>query len=331
MTTHVPALQTGLRSSTGDGALRLLRPRNRPAHAHDSHAHEGLTMTPRSKPSEPLVFVRLAALRDRLTDDETQLLTTLAVVHLATTSQLQRLTLDRPPVRTAEILTAQRLQRLRRLGLTTAFLRRPSDRRPGRPGYLHALTADGLVLAGGRYAIGGERPRKRWRPSDQFTAHRLAITELYARLVERSRADGPRVRAFQAEPESWRSYTGLDGERLVLRPDALVRLEQAGTEISWFVEIDRSTEPARTLAAKCQNYRTYELSGVEQRLHQVFPAVMFLVPDGARSRMVERVIARLPDSVQSLFAVTTEAEAIDRLADPDQPGGAAPREQEAAA
>lgn len=285
-------------------------------------------MTPRS---EPLVPVRLAALRDRLTADDEVILTMLATVHLATTGQLQRLTLDRQPVRTAEVLTAQRLQRLRRLGLTAAFLRRPSDRRPGRPGYLHALTADGRVLAGGRYAIGGERPRKTWRPGDQFVAHRLGITELYVRLVERSRIGGPTVRQFQAEPDSWRTYTGPDGERLVIRPDALVRLEQAGLEVSWFCEIDRASEPARTLAGKCQAYRAYELSGVEQRRHQVFPAVAFIVPGGPRLRLVERVIARQPDSARSLFVVATEADAVDRLADPDQanptPG---PREDAAA-
>jgi hypothetical protein len=272
-------------------------------------------MTPRS---EPLVPVRLAALRDRLTADDEVILKTLATVHLATTSQLQRLTLDRQPVRAAEILTAQRLQRLRRAGLTTAFLRRPSDRRPGRPGYLHALTVDGRVLVGGRYSIGGERPRKSWRPGDQFIAHRLGITELLVRLVARGRAGGPTVREFQAEPDSWRTYTGSDGERVVIRPDALVRLVQADTEISWFIEIDKGTEPARTLAAKAQAYRNYELSGVEQRRHGVFPGVMFVVLDGSRRRVVERVIARQPDSARSLFAVATEAAAVDRLADYDQ-------------
>jgi hypothetical protein len=285
-------------------------------------------MTPRS---EPLVPVRLAALRERLTADDEVILKTLATVHLATTSQLQRLTLDRQPVRTAEILTAQRLQRLRRLGLATAFLRRPSDRRPGRPGYLHALTADGRVLTGGRYAIGGARPRKSWRPGDQFIAHRLGITELNTRLIEYSRAGGPAVTEFQAEPESWRSYTGPAGERLTIRPDALVRLEQDELETSWFCEIDRGTEPARTLAAKCQAYRSYELSGAEQRRHGVFPGIAFIVPDGPRRRLVERVIARQPDSARSLFVVTTETEAIERLADPDQPTSQRPSSGEAAA
>jgi hypothetical protein len=327
MTTHAPALQTPLRSSTRDRALSLLRRRNRPGCANDSRAHEGLIMTPRS---EPLVSVRVAALRDRLTADDEVILKTLTTVHLATTGQLQRLTLDRQPVRTAEVLTAQRLQRLRRLGLTTAFLRRPSDRRPGRPGYLHALTADGRVLVGGRYAIGGERPRKTWRPGDQFVAHRLGISELYIRLVERSRLGGPTVREFQAEPDSWRSYTGPDGERLIIRPDALVRLEQAGLEISWNIELDRGTEPARTLVGKCQAYRAYELSGVEQRRHQVFPAVMFVVPGGTRLRLVERVIARQPDSARSLFIVASEEDAVDRLADPDQPAGPQSGQEEAA-
>jgi hypothetical protein len=284
-------------------------------------------MTPRS---EPLVPVRLAALRERLTADDEVVLRALATVHLATTGQLQRLTCDRQPARTAEIVTAQRLRRLRQLGLTTAFLRRPSDRRPGRPGYLHALSIDGRVLADGRYAIGGERPRRTWRPGEQFVAHRLAITELYTRLTEQGRAGGPRVREFQAEPDSWRSHTGPDGERLVIRPDALVRLEQAGLETSWFCEIDRGTEPARTLAGKCQEYRTYELSGVEQRRHGVFPGVAFIVLDGPRRRLVERVIARQPEAARLLFMVATEDEAVDRLAEADQPAGPRSSGEEAA-
>ena len=154
--------------------------------------------------------------------------------------------------------------------------------------------------------------------SRAYEPDRLGISELYVRLVERGRAGGPTVREFQAEPDSWRSYTGPDGERLVIRPDALVRLEQASLEVSWFVEIDCGTEPARTLAGKCQAYRAYELSGVEQRRHQVFPAVMFVVPGGPRLRLVERVIARQPESARSLFVVATEADAVDRLADPDQ-------------
>src|SRR5205823_11014511 len=104
----------------------------------------GPTMTPRSEPIAP---ARLTPVAARLSPDDWLILKTLAIVHLATTSQLQRLTLDRQPVRTAEILTAQRLHRLRRLGLTSAFLRRPSDRRPGRPSYLHTLTAAGPTLA----------------------------------------------------------------------------------------------------------------------------------------------------------------------------------------
>ena len=319
MTTPITGLQTVLRSSSGADGLPLVGRLNRPADANDSLAHKGpIFMTTRP---EPLIPSRLNTLRRGLGAADEELLRVLATVHLATTSQVQRLTLDRQPVRTAEIMTAQRLQRLRRLGLIRSFLRRPSDRRGGRPGYLHTLTADGLILAGGHYTIGGARPRASWRPGQEFVAHRLAITELYVRLVEHQRAGETTVRTFQAEPESWRHYTGPDGERLDLRPDALVRLEQAGVELSWFVEIDRGTEPARTLAAKCRNYRAYELSGIEQHRYQVFPGVAFLVLDSARQRLVERVITGQPDSARALFTVATEDQALDRLTDPDQPGG----------
>jgi hypothetical protein len=127
-----------------------------------------------------------------------------------------------------------------------------------------------------------------------------------------------RVREFAAEPDCWRHFTGPAGEPLVLRPDALLRLEIGGaldrTEISWFVEVDLDTErrPA-IIAAKCAAYRRYETSGQEQRQHEVFPGVLFIAPTAQRVAAIRRVIARQPPSAQSLFVAVTEDQAMAAL------------------
>jgi hypothetical protein len=94
----------------------------------------------------------------------------------------------------------------------------------------------------------------------------------------------------------------------------LVRLEIDRTEISWFVEVDLDTErrPA-TIAAKCEAYRRYELSGQEQRQHEVFPGVVFIAPTARRAAAIRRVIARQPPSAQALFVAVTEDQALGAL------------------
>lgn len=259
-----------------------------------------------------------ASVLDRLAADlstrERSVMAALATMHVATTGQLARLVFMGDEPETATRLARRHLQRLVRSGLVRRFPDRAWERRAGASGYVHALTAAGLRLAGGQHAV-GLRQRKGWRPSYLFLTHRLAISELYVRLREQERDGGPAVREFRAERDCWRPYTGPAGQRLRLQPDALVRLGLGDTELSWFCEIDLDTEkrPA-TIADKCRAYRTYELSGEEQRRYGVFPGVMFIVPSTERARDIARVIGRQPTDAQELFAVATEDEARDVLA-----------------
>ena len=254
---------------------------------------------------------RLMLLADALTQREHQVLASLATMHAATTDQVARSVFPTEP--SSLRLARRHLQRLSGFGLVRRFPDRSRDRQVGARGHVHALTAAGLRLAGGRHTV-GLRQRVAWRPSHRFLAHRLAISELYARLVQQQAAGGPQLLEFLAEPDCWRHYAGPAGQQLVLRPDALVRLGVGDLENSWFIEVDLDTEtrPA-TIAAKCRSYQQYEFSGQEQRQHGVFPGVAFIVPDDARAAVIRRVIARQPPSLQPLFVVVREDQALAML------------------
>jgi hypothetical protein len=271
------------------------------------------TMRPR-----PLTASRMKVLTRQLTGREHAVLEVLNVLHVATTDQIARVVFHEEGQATALRLTRRHLQRLREVGLVRRFDDRAWDRRVGAPGYVHALSAAGLRLVVAEHGFGA-RQRTSWRPSHTFLTHRLSISELFVRLYGLERAGGPTARVFRAEPDSWRTYTGASGERLALKPDALVRLGVGEVEVSHFVEIDLGTERPATIADKCQAYRAYELSGQEQRRHGVFPGVAFIVPNKERARVVDAVIARQPADARELFAVATEADALAILAEVDMP------------
>ena len=253
-----------------------------------------------------------------LTRSERETLRALATIHVATARQISRLVFADHAPEVAARLARQNLLQLQRFSLTRRLPNpsRAPERHGGRPGYLHVLTDAGLRLHhGGSYAP-GRRQRRSWHPGAQFINHRLAISELYVRLVEQARAGGPRVEEFRAEPDCWRRYHGPAGEQLTLKPDALVRLATGPVELSWFVEVDLGTESPRRIADKCHAYRAYELSGVEQQRFDIFPIVIFIVPNRERAVVIGRVIQAQPPDALGLFAVATDAEALATLATP---------------
>ena len=66
-----------------------------------------------------------------------------------------------------------------------------------------------------------------------------------------------------------------------------------------WVEIDRSTESMETIKGKCVRYwRAYQAWEED-----VFPFVVFVVPDDTRRREIERIVAAGPGEAQALFRV----------------------------
>src|SRR4029077_5935080 len=105
--------------------------------------------------------------------------------------------------------------------------------------FVYSLGIAGQRLAGERGPAGGERVRRPWTPSGLFVTHALDVTELYVRTVEslRNSDELGRLNRFDTEPAAWRSYAGLGGERLVLKPDAFVILRSQQFEDRWFIEL----------------------------------------------------------------------------------------------
>ncbi|WP_079149162.1 replication-relaxation family protein [Streptomyces agglomeratus] len=274
-------------------------------------------------PVRRLTASRLSQLADSLTEWERQVLRLLATCHLATADQVARGVFGGHRSATAQRLAHRHLLRLTQLGLTRFFTDQSRVRWPGRPGHVHALTTAGVKLTEGA-ATPGARQRSNWRPADAFLTHRLAITELYVRLVEEARTGRATVREFRAETDAWRTYRNpLSGRPCYVRPDALLRVVTAGLELSWFIELDRATESPRRIDAKCRAYRSYELSGMEQGRYGIFPGVIFIVPDQPRAGVIQRVISQQPAEARGLYVVTTDAAAVTALTTPPDDGTAA--------
>jgi hypothetical protein len=257
---------------------------------------------------------RVTELAARLTPTEQAVVETLDRVRLATTTQLERLhfhgngtpsTVARRARRTFERLVALRV--LARLD------RRVGGVRSGSAGYVYALDVAGQRLASACGPAGGARIRRPWTPGRSFFAHQLAVTELYVRLREAERAGQLELVAFDAEPASWRVFTGVGGGRAVLKPDAFVRTAVGESEHFAFVEVDRATQSAPAVTRKLTVYRRYLATGREEDRFGLFPRVVVLVPSEARRRVVVEVCGAQPADAWPLWQVARCDDAVPVL------------------
>jgi hypothetical protein len=184
--------------------------------------------------------------------------------------------------------------------------RRIGGVRAGSAGFAYTLDVAGQRL------MTPERTRwqRPWPVGTPFLAHSLAVAELYVSVREAEAAGRLRLAGFQAEPASWRSFPGVGGGRQVIKPDARVTVRLGRYEDTWMVEVDRATESLPTIKRKCELYVRYWQSGREG---EVFPRVLWLVPDEARREQLLAVLSRLPADTWQLFTVALASEAIGRM------------------
>lgn len=248
---------------------------------------------------------RVAELHRSLSDKDGAVLATLARVRVATGRQLARTCFaDVSGRRVREALASLEQRRL------LARLPRPiGGVRAGSAGYVYALDVAGQRLSRPKQG----RPRRVWPVGMSFLAHSLAITELYVQLVESERAGALRLVEFVTEPACWRPFPGAGGARVVLKPDAAMVAQLGRFEDHWFIEVDRGSEAWTTLARKCDLYRQYWQSGVEQAHTGLFPRVLWLVPDEHRRAALVGIIGRQPGEAWTLFAVALQVEAVECL------------------
>jgi len=173
--------------------------------------------------------------------------------------------------------------------------------------------------------LAARRHRSNIETKSAFASHVLGISQLAVELTEQSRAGSCVIEELRAEPGCWRWFTTQSGGLRALKPDAYVRLTVGHFDLASFVELDMATDSLPTIARKNEVYVDYWRSGVEQRASGFFPRVWWCVPHHARLEAIAHTIARLPEAVHGLFAVTlTEqaAHALTKIPVTDIEGGA---------
>ncbi len=187
----------------------------------------------------------------------------------------------------------------------------------GSSAWVYALGPAGRRLVAYWAGEGLPRSRGAHEPSAAWTAHTLAVGDLFVGLRDVERAGRVELLAFDAEPACWRRYTGLGGTVGVLKPDAFVRLGIGKEwEDSLFVELDLGSEHRGQLTRQHHAYSEYFRSGVEVAKTGVFPGVLWIVPDAQRLALLADIHRGLPEQTRRLFTVATREQAVAALCGP---------------
>lgn len=237
----------------------------------------------------------------------------LAVVHdhrFLTTNQIEQFCFTQHASKLSAARTARRvLRRLEDWRLLTRPLRRIGGMTAGSKSSVWMLTNMGRRLRNleaGRGAVGRVR-----EPGERFVQHYLAIADVRLQLEQAARDGLLELPTVAIEPAAWRSYLGLSGERLTLKPDLFavtVAIDCGVTaeyEDHWFIEADRGTESIPTLLKQCQQYEAYRRTATEEETHGVFPLVLWVVPDERRADRLVEAIGETSGLDSGLYRVCT--------------------------
>ena len=205
------------------------------------------------------------------------------------------------------------LTRLTEQEVLARLVRRIGGQRSGSEGYSYRLGPYGQRLVQIWAGQTPERGRLRPEPGERFVRHRLAVSELYVRLVEAARVDRGddlEVIAYEAEPDSWRPFDGYGATERMLKPDAFLRLGVGELEHWWFCELDLGTVSRRARESQAAAYRAYWRSGAAG---EVMPRVLWVTPNDLVSRVASTAI-NPAGNASALFVVTTLDRAIEAAA-----------------
>ena len=249
------------------------------------------------------------------TDNDTQILYFLSQARYATTNQLARLFFDSSVRADTSIRRASfTLQSLKKAGLISHLKRRIGGARRGSASYVWQITFKGLKLLKNQDDSIILRYKNKYEPTQHHVEHTLAITEVFVETLEAVRnSKNLSLENFSFEPNSWRSYQKLSGVGMTLKPDAYLELVNHDYEDHYFLEIDRSTESLVRILNTCKKYIEYYRSGIEQRQKEVFPYVLWVVPDDKRKLAISKVIQKELYNFWELFTVITLDEYSDYI------------------
>lgn len=289
-----------------------------PAQAPDRAAQgRGLSADSRRQPATPrgggvagpgrVSAKQLVELQDRLSQRDRQILDSLAELRLATGRQLAGLHFTDGSPTSRDRRARAALARLTEIGLLARLARRIGGVRAGSAAHLYQLGPAGQrLLSMGSGRVGRE-------PSAAFVNHNLAVTDLHVALAQAQQAGRIAELAARHEPACWRAFPGPGGGREILKPDLYVSFAVAAISYRWFIEVDRATEHLPTVGRKCRVYLAYWRSGLEQQRADVFPRVLWSVPDERRAAPLQRLLVGLPDPADQMFTVATHADALGQL------------------
>jgi hypothetical protein len=109
------------------------------------------------------------------------------------------------------------------------------------------------------------------------------------------------VLARHHEPTAWREFTGRDGRRVTLKPDAFFAIGSKSRCANWFVEVDRGTVGGSTLDRKLSTYVDASRSGQALAARGTAVKVLWLVPDRHRLDRLQQAFGRTPAAARGLF------------------------------
>ncbi|WP_280448630.1 replication-relaxation family protein [Nocardia brasiliensis] len=255
----------------------------------------------------------LGKLAKQMSERDWSILRSVAEHRYLTVSQIHALHFgDMPPA--SGLRTAQRvLARLRRDRVLANLKQRIGGHQPGSNATVHYVDEVGDRLLRQQSDRQTRRPFR--EPTQRFLDHQLGIAAAHVALVEARRAGQVELLCCDIEPTSWRTYVGIGGARLALKPDLYAETASPpGSEYidPAFIEIDMGTESIPTLIKKCREYESYRRQGIEQeRSDGIFPRVIWSMTADSEAKAERRRIAlrdaitkdrTLPDDLFQIIA-----------------------------
>jgi hypothetical protein len=272
-----------------DTAYDLLTTGKKVISGHDSLTRSGHATKRISK-------AKAQAIGRSLTDRDRRVLDLFSAVQMATGAQIRRLVWGESE--SASRSARRQLAKLIDLRVVSRLPRRPGGVRTGHEGFVYLLDVVGQHLTSDR------TPRRPRQPNLSFVEHSIAVTECQIVLRAMALRGTVELIHFETEPWCWRHYFGPGGAPKTLRPDAFVITASGEWEDRWYLEVDQSSEAPSRIRTKALNYISYWQSGKEQASSDIFPRVLFVVPDDRRLIQIVRTLSDLPADHWQLFQVT---------------------------
>ena len=263
--------------------------------------------SPAARPRK-LNWTHLTNLRNRLSERDIHILRSIEKHRFLLTGQVERLYFtdgSSPPANTRA--TNRALKKLNEYGLINPLKRRIGGVRAGSASLIWHLTEPGYKLLHLDDSEAGRRKRFD-EPSPMFLEHTLAVAECAVQLFSICRpSEDLELISVDSEPSCWRPFTD-NGRTVQLKPDLFAITTYEDYEDQWFIEVDLNTESVSQVVEKCKVYRKYFYTGLEQKKSQLFPVVVWLVPDEKRKNSIKAAIKESIPKEPKMFLVITPDE-----------------------